>query len=714
MVLGIMTDKKSSESDSKSSDIALEWKEKGNEKIRKNEDFVGAILCYTRAINADNTQYVYFNNRAVAHMHLKQYEKALNDVEESLKLKENPRAFSRKGAVLCELGYLDSAMEAVDHSLALSPQDTQTLELKEFLTVSIAQANNYINKSTQSMKEFHSHERRSGEVCEEAVSAITKAISLYTSNYRYYNRRAAVYLQSGDLENGIKDCDESLAIHENTRAYSFKAAALGERGHLKEAFSCVDRALELSPTDRLSLKTRQDLMNLQEDVNAEMLRRKGEEAAERNEAVVKQVEDYTYFIHRAREALMLGDYEHVLENCDRSLWMCETCEAYCLKVRALVEFNRIDDGLATVAKSLDVDPEHEESLVLEEWLVKAKSEQDSYDGSAEYDENGVVFDELMVQQQYSLGDSYYAEEGSVLEFEAVHEDAEEHCADENDDNEGDEVEEEAPFARRSKMVEYVELFDEDAHEEVDYQPSEHDDCSRRASVADEWKWRRRSIDEVIQKLPDPTVEDDGVLVESMGIGFKKLITTPEALEVLDDSYQALAHRYSYKVNDLVTTYNLPTIPENNLSGVVVGAKNSRGQYPVFVEFPAHLKKPSITRYYYPENLWSKTRADIKIEKVHNPDKKFQVVSGIYLHHQYKYDRIPAIFGEFLKYSYVIDDTEEIDGCWKWTHSEMRNAIEKLKIKQKTFIHSPEKYDNPVPEFKPYMITFLKVIASLDT
>jgi hypothetical protein len=45
---------------------------------------------------------------------------------------------------------------------------------------------------------------------------------------------------------------------------------------------------------------------------------------------------------------------------------------------------------------------------------------------------------------------------------------------------------------------------------------------------------------------------------------------------------------------------------------------------------------------------------------------------------------------------------------------MRNAIEKLKIKQKTFIHAPEKYDNPVPEFKPYMITFLKVIASLDT
>jgi len=164
----------------------------------------------------------------------------------------------------------------------------------------------------------------------------------------------------------------------------------------------------------------------------------------------------------------------------------------------------------------------------------------------------------------------------------------------------------------------------------------------------------------------------------------------------------------------VTTYNLPTTPENNLMGVVTGPQNKDGKYPVFVEFPKHFHKPSITQYYLPDNLWSKMRADIRRDKTDNPDKKFQVVPGIYLHHEYQYDHISAKFGTPLHFSYEIDDSEDVDGSWEWSHDEIRHAIEKLKISQNTFINAPEIYDNPMPEFKPYKITFLKVVDTLNT
>lgn len=103
------------------------------------------------------------------------------------------------------------------------------------------------------------------------------------------------------------------------------------------------------------------------------------------------------------------------------------------------------------------------------------------------------------------------------------------------------------------------------------------------------------------------------------------------------------------------------------------------------------------------------------------DKKFRVKAGTHLHHQYHYQSRPAtsactrVHNPPSTGSYNLKEgTDDVDdGVREQTHDEIRRAVDELKITQKTLIHAPEKYDNPVPKIKQYAITFLKVVDTLD-
>ena len=243
-------------------------KEKGNQKIRDSEDFIGAIICYSQAIELDSDQYKLYNNRASAYLYMKEHQKALTDCEKSLHLEDNTRAHALQAAVLSEVGYLEDALHAVQRALALSPADTEAVDLEVYLTRTLEEAHSCIDDAKRRM-EPHA-ELGEQEDFLGAIAAYTRAIDLYKANYRYYNRRAVAYFQSGEMQLGLQDCDASLDIHENTRAYCLKAAAYGELGQLDAGFECIARALLLSPEDTQSLKTQQDLSDMKAliDVNS--------------------------------------------------------------------------------------------------------------------------------------------------------------------------------------------------------------------------------------------------------------------------------------------------------------------------------------------------------------------------------------------------------------------------------------------------------------
>lgn len=113
--------------------FAEELKVRGNEAFAAKR-FEDAIVLYDKAIETDETNYVYFNNRAAAYHELKNYTKAIEDARKSISIENNAKAHARLGAALWAQGKLREAKGEFEVAAALDPsnkahkESMQTLE----------------------------------------------------------------------------------------------------------------------------------------------------------------------------------------------------------------------------------------------------------------------------------------------------------------------------------------------------------------------------------------------------------------------------------------------------------------------------------------------------------------------------------------------------------------------------------------------------------
>jgi len=102
---------------------ADEFKAQGNTALQAGK-FTEAIEFYTKAINADGTNHVYYSNRSAAYLKKGEAANALSDAESCLGLNpEFPKAYSRKGAALHGLRRLNDSIKAYEEGLAKFPND---------------------------------------------------------------------------------------------------------------------------------------------------------------------------------------------------------------------------------------------------------------------------------------------------------------------------------------------------------------------------------------------------------------------------------------------------------------------------------------------------------------------------------------------------------------------------------------------------------------
>ena len=110
---------------------AAEEKERGNVCFKLN-DFEGAVRHYSESIQCDPTNVVYYLNRAMAYLKLKQYKDVDLDCTQALSLdNKNVKAFWRRGTARRFLGDLKSALNDLQAAAVLAPADQQ---LKKELT----------------------------------------------------------------------------------------------------------------------------------------------------------------------------------------------------------------------------------------------------------------------------------------------------------------------------------------------------------------------------------------------------------------------------------------------------------------------------------------------------------------------------------------------------------------------------------------------------
>lgn len=117
---------------------ALEWKTKGNTALSSGNN-TEAIECYTKAIECDPTQHVFFSNRSAAYLSNGEAEKALEDADACIKLKPDwAKGYCRRGAALHKSKKYMEAMDAYENGLKHDPSNAACQngmdEVKPFLS----------------------------------------------------------------------------------------------------------------------------------------------------------------------------------------------------------------------------------------------------------------------------------------------------------------------------------------------------------------------------------------------------------------------------------------------------------------------------------------------------------------------------------------------------------------------------------------------------
>lgn len=90
----------------------MQWKAKGNSALQ-SKDYDSAVECYTKAIELDGNNHVYYSNRSAAYLSKGDAQNALKDADSCVQVKPSwAKGYSRKGAALHSLKRYEEAAAA--------------------------------------------------------------------------------------------------------------------------------------------------------------------------------------------------------------------------------------------------------------------------------------------------------------------------------------------------------------------------------------------------------------------------------------------------------------------------------------------------------------------------------------------------------------------------------------------------------------------------
>lgn len=206
------------------------------EKLRSKGNYEASITAFDKAISLDPKNSKAFHLRADSWIHVKNFDKAMDDVTEAIKLNTDIAwAYGNRGA----LWYFKK-----EYKKALS-DFTEALKR---------------DKSNAAMWNNHGEALRSLKQFDEALPDFSQAIKL-NPKYAYpYNNRALVYYKKGESDKALKDINKALSIDPKyATAYSNRGAIEKQKGDLDQALSDFDKAIQLKPNFAAAINNRGEI-----------------------------------------------------------------------------------------------------------------------------------------------------------------------------------------------------------------------------------------------------------------------------------------------------------------------------------------------------------------------------------------------------------------------------------------------------------------------
>lgn len=299
--------------------MASEWKAKGNAALSAG-NAKEAVACYTKAIELDPSDHVFYSNRSAAYLSMDDASHALEDAEACIKVKGDwAKGHARKGAALHALRRYDEAVAAYNAGLAVEPGNAACAngveDAKRAQAQAQAQFNPFANAFGPDMfAKIATNPRLSPMLSDPEFVQKLQDIQRDPANINVHLQDPRIMTVLGELMglNVNMDVPEDADDQPPAAAAQHEPAAKEpERPKTPEP---MDEDLsEEELAERAAKKAAEDA---KQRGNALYKQKKFAEAIEcYNEAIEKDATNMSYLSNRAAVRLEMGEYDACIDDC---------------------------------------------------------------------------------------------------------------------------------------------------------------------------------------------------------------------------------------------------------------------------------------------------------------------------------------------------------------------------------------------------------------
>lgn len=395
-------------------------KEKGNKALAESK-FEEAIAAYTEAINFDPKNHVLYSNRSAAYAKAGNYEDALNDAEETIKINPTwPKGYSRKGSALSYLQKYVEAFEVYQKGLEYDPTNvalTQGQAEIRNAVLSQLMKGTPMDEDLSTPKQMAAETKEDEKVpedenlpenkklakrCKDLGNAaykkkdLTNALKHYEeaiendpSDITFYNNLAAVYFEKKEYEKCISECEKGIEIGRENRAdFKLISKALSRIGNAYkklEKWQLAKTYYEKSLSEYRTPEVKTLLSEIEKKIKAEERKAyidptkaeqekgKGNEFFKKGEysnaikhyteAINRNPDDPKLYSNRAACYTKLAAFDLGLKDCDVCTKLDDKfIKGWIRKGKILQGMQQASKALAAYQKALELDSSNAEAL----------------------------------------------------------------------------------------------------------------------------------------------------------------------------------------------------------------------------------------------------------------------------------------------------------------------------------------------------------------
>ena len=188
---------------------------------KEKEKLLKKIEEYTKKIEEEPNNDIYYNNKGVTFNNLEEFDKAIEDYSQAINLNSNNASYyNNRGVAFDNLEKYEKAIE--DYSQAIN------------LNSNNASYYNNRGDTYYNLKEY-----------EKAIEDYNKVIELEPNDASYYNKRANTYYSLKKYEKAIEDCSQAINLEPNYLSYTYLAKIFYTLKKYDNALENCNKAIEL-------------------------------------------------------------------------------------------------------------------------------------------------------------------------------------------------------------------------------------------------------------------------------------------------------------------------------------------------------------------------------------------------------------------------------------------------------------------------------------